>query len=295
MIQVHDLKKYFKENKAVDGISLNIETGELISILGPNGGNAFINGFDIKTGKEEIVKCIGVCPQDIVIYDFLTAEENMEFVAKMHGLTNNKSKETTRIILKRFGIGNRKKKPKEFSGGMKRRLNLAMALVSNPKILFLDEPTVGLDPQARRVIWDYLLELKNKNTTIILTTHNMVEAEFLSDRIAIIDRGKIIAQGTLNELKRDLGSENILEVSLFDQEDLDAVKRSLNRISFVNKINETKGRTTLVVSFQGNIKDQGQILQQEINKVVKGIENIQFRQNSLEDIFLNLTGRRLRD
>ena len=315
IIDIQNIKKYFKDVKAVDGLSLKVKKGELFSILGPNGagkttlvrmlttiltptsGNAYIKGHSIKSEKSKIVKLIGVCPQDIVVYDILRAEENVEFVAHMHGISNKEAKEKAKILLEKFGIGGRKTWSKNFSGGMKRRLNLAMALVFDPEILFLDEPTAGLDPQARRLVWDYIRELKNKDITIILMTHNMVEADSLSDRVAIIDHGKIIAQGTPTELKEKHGSDNVLEISFIEHIDLNNVKNSLGKIHSVTHSKEIikKGRKTLLISFKGGLKEFIHILQSGFINNIDDVENMKFRQNSLEDVFLNLTGRRLRD
>ncbi|MFX1376387.1 MAG: ABC transporter ATP-binding protein [Promethearchaeota archaeon] len=314
-ININDLKKHFKEVKAVDGISLKIMRGELFSILGPNGagkttlvrmlttvltptsGDALIDGHSILTGKKEIVKIIGVCPQDITIYEVLKAEENVEFVASMHGIPHKEAKEKAVAILEKFGIAGRKDWSKNFSGGMQRRLNLAMALVFEPKVLFLDEPSAGLDPQARRLVWDFIRDLKKKDITIILMTHDMQEADVLSDRVAIIDQGKIIAQGTPTELKDKFGSDNVLEISFREPEDVEMAKRNLKKINFVadwKEINK-KGRKTLIIPFQGGLKNLVKILQQGIIENIDEVENMKFRQNSLEDVFLNLTGRRLRD
>ncbi len=314
-IDIKDLKKHFKEVKAVDGVSLKIKKGELFSILGPNGagkttlvrmlttvltptaGDANVNGHSILTGKNEIVKKIGVCPQDITIYEVLRAEENVEFVAVMHGMPREEAKEKSRKLLEEFGIAGRKDWSKHFSGGMQRRLNLAMALIFEPEILFLDEPTAGLDPQARRLVWDFIRSLKNKDITIILMTHDMVEADALSDRVAIIDQGKIIAEGTPTELKEKYGSDNALEISFLKQEDLELVKNNIENISFVANSSEIshKERKTLIVSFQGGLKNLVKLLQQGLINNIDEVENMKFRQNSLEDVFLNLTGRRLRD
>lgn len=315
IIDIQNIKKYFKDVKAVDGVSLKVKKGELFSILGPNGagkttlvrmlttiltptsGNAYIKGHNLKSEKSEIVRFIGVCPQEIVIYEILRAEENVEFVAHMHGISNKEAKEKAKILLEKFGITGRKTWSKNFSGGMKRRLNLVMALVFDPEILFLDEPTAGLDPQARRLVWDYIRELKNKDITIILMTHDMVEADSLSDRVAIIDHGKIIAQGTPTELKEKHGSDNVLEISFIEQIDLNIVKNSLGKTPFVTNSKEIskKGRKTLLISFKGGLKEFIHILQSGIINNIDEVENMKFRQNSLEDVFLNLTGRRLRD
>ncbi|MFX0001575.1 MAG: ABC transporter ATP-binding protein [Candidatus Hodarchaeota archaeon] len=315
VIEIRNLKKHFKEVKAVDGVSLKIKKGELFSILGPNGagkttlikmlttvltptsGDALIKGNSILTEKEVIKNFIGVCPQDITIYEVLRAEENVEFVAAMHGIHRKEAKEKAKKILGNFGIAGRKDWAKHFSGGMQRRLNLAMALVFEPEILFLDEPTAGLDPQARRLVWDFIKDLKNQDITIILMTHDMVEADSLSDRIAIIDHGKIIAEGTPIELKEKYGSDNALEVSFIEQDDLELVKNNIQHLPFVANWNEIDKNEIkkLLISFQGGLKNLVKILQQGLIENFDEVENMKFRQNSLEDVFLNLTGRRLRD
>jgi ABC-2 type transport system ATP-binding protein len=315
IIEVKEFKKNFKEVKAVDGISLKIKKGELFSILGPNGagkttllrmltgvltptsGDAIINGYSILSGRKEIVKIIGVCPQDITIYEVLRAEENLEFVAKMHEIPRKEAKEKAKKLLEEFGIAGRKDWSKHFSGGMQRRLNLAMALVFDPQILFLDEPTAGLDPQARRLVWDFILNLKNKGITIILMTHDMVEADSLSDQIAIIDHGKIIVQGTPSELKEKYGSDNIIEISFHEQKDLDIVKSNIQNVTFVRTWKEinNNGKNALLIAFQGGLKNLVKIIQKGLIESIGEIENMKFRQNSLEDVFLNLTGRRLRN
>jgi len=315
IIEIKNLKKHFKEVKALDGISLKIRKGELFSILGPNGagkttlvrilttiltptsGDALIKDFSILKNKNEIVNMIGVCPQNITIYEALRAEENVEFIAYMHGMSKRDAKEKAKKLLDDFGISGRKDWSKHFSGGMQRRLNLAMALISEPEILFLDEPTAGLDPQARRLVWDYIHELKKKNMTIILMTHDMFEADMLSDRIAIMDHGKIIAKGTPNELKEKYGSDNTLEISFTTHNEIELVKRNIKEMPFVTNSIETNtnGSKTLMVSFKGGLKNLVEIIQRGFNGNNENVEDLRFRQNSLEDVFLNLTGRRLRD
>jgi len=313
VIEIQNIKKHFKDIKAVDGVSLNIQKGELFSILGPNGagkstlarllttvltptsGDATIKGHSIKTGKSNIIKLIGVCPQEIVIYDVLTAEENVIFVAQMHDIPFKKAKEKAKTLLEKLDIGGRKIWAKKFSGGMKRRLNLIMALVHEPEILFLDEPTAGLDPQARRIVWDFIRDLKNKGVTIVLMTHDMIEADSLSDHVAIIEHGKIIAQGSPTELKEKHGSENVLEITFSEKEDLNNVKNQCDNISSVNNYNVI-GEKTLLISFKGGMKNFIEIVQKLILvENINDVETMNFRQNTLEDVFLNLTGRRLRD
>ncbi len=311
-IRVTGLKKHFGEIKAVDGVDLSVKQGELFGLLGPNGagkstiirilttvltpdnGTAFIAGLDLRKQRAEIRRFLGVCPQEIVIAETLTAEENVTFVAQMHGIPTPLAKQAASSLLSQLGIAGRKDRAKNFSGGMKRRLNLAMALVHKPKIIFLDEPTAGLDPQARRLVWDFIRDLKKTGSTVILTTHDMVEADALSDHIAIIDQGKIIAEGTPQDLKEKFGSGNILEVHFLHREDLDLVKEKLRALSFVTKVSDVNDRG-LLISFTGGLKNFAATLQQGILQNINEVENISFRQNTLEDVFLHLTGRRLRE
>jgi ABC-2 type transport system ATP-binding protein len=313
IVEIINLKKHYKGVKAVDGISLEIPRGELFSILGPNGagkttlvkmlttvltptdGDANIDSFNIKNQKEEIVKIIGVCPQEIVIYEVLTAEENVEFVARMNGIPKEEANSKAIELLEKFGIAGKQMWSKKFSGGMQRRLNLAMSLVHEPKILFLDEPTAGLDPQARRLVWDFISDLKEKDITIILMTHDMVEADSLSDHLAIIDQGKVIAQGTPMELKEKFGSDNVLEIKAFKVEEIEILQKQVNAKNMPFIVDcKTIGKRKLYIAFQGGLRNL-EIILNLIVENVEDVENMKFRQNSLEDVFLNLTGRRLRD
>ncbi|MHA1915908.1 MAG: ABC transporter ATP-binding protein, partial [Promethearchaeota archaeon] len=219
-IETQNLKKYFNEIHAVDGIDFQIPKGSLYGVLGPNGagktttirmlstilhptsGDATVLGFDIKKEAREIRKRIGVCPQELVLYPRLTARENIHLIAQMHGLKKKDYKEKTDDLLGKMNLLDRANSlVKGFSGGMQRRVNVLMAVIHEPELLFFDEPTAGLDPQSRRVVWDFIKNFQEKGATIILTTHNMEEADDLSDELIIIDQGKIIAQGTPDELK----------------------------------------------------------------------------------------------
>jgi len=312
VIIVKDLTKHFGQINAVDGIDFEVRIGEIFSLLGPNGagksttirmlttvltadgGNATVSGHNTATmeGKCAIRRIIGVCPQDITIYDDLTAEENTVFVAKMYDMNSEEAKEKASVLLERLGLAARKDKTKNFSGGMKRRLNLAMALVHEPQIAFLDEPTAGLDPQASRTVWDIIRSLKDLGMTVVLTTHDMDEADAVSDHVAIIDEGKIIAYGTPSELKEQFGSGNVIEIGFFDQDRLDSAIEKIEKLDVATKVTAF-GERKLLVTFSGGMKTFFRILSESIESV-DDIENMSFRQNSLEDVFLHLTGRRLR-
>jgi len=234
-IEVKELKKYFKGKfetvKAVDGISFKVKQGELFGFLGPNGagktttinilsgvlkpteGTAIINGYDVLKDLKKIKELIGIVPQEPAIFKFLNARENIELFGNLHLMGKEELKERSQDLLKKLDLLEAsKRKTKNYSGGMIRRLNLIIALINDPKIAFLDEPTVGMDPRARRSTWEFIGDLKNTNRTIILTTHYIEEAEALCDRVAIIDYGKLIELGSPKELMEKYETENLEKV-----------------------------------------------------------------------------------
>ena len=230
-IKINNLTKRFGEVKAVNGLNLEVKSGELFGLLGPNGagkstainiltglleptsGSANLGGYDIQKQSEKVKELIGVCPQEIAVYPYLTGRENVEFFGSLHDMPKDKLKKIVDELLDKMGLKeDADRKIKGYSGGMKRRISLIMALVNEPEIAFLDEPTVGLDPHSRHAVWDFILEIKKKRKTIILTTHYMEEAEYLCDRVGIIDYGKLIALGTPEELKKKHNAKNLEEV-----------------------------------------------------------------------------------
>ena len=233
IIIINNLVKKFQDVIAVDNFNLEIKEGELFSLLGPNGagktttiniltglikpssGNTLIAGFDVTKNPDEVKKIIGVCPQDAAVFPFLNARENVEIFGNLHSISKNKIEERTDNFLKLLGLTDvSKRKAGGYSGGMLRKLNLMMALINDPKIAFLDEPTVGMDARARRSTWEFIGSLKNENKTIILTTHYIEEAEALSDRVGIIDYGKLVELGTPEELKEKYKAKNLEQVFL---------------------------------------------------------------------------------
>jgi ABC-2 type transport system ATP-binding protein len=222
---VKDLHKSFNDFKAVNGVSFSINKGEIFGLLGPNGagktttirmlatvleadsGEITIGGHSVKRESEAVRSIIGVCPQDLALYEDLSAIDNMVFFGRMAGLNGKEAQEQAMTNLKLMGLEERAKgKVAKFSGGMKRRINLAIALMGHPQLLFLDEPTVGIDPQSRNHIYENILGLQKKGMTILYTTHYMEEADRLCQRIAIMDGGQIIANDTPYNLKSQLGS-----------------------------------------------------------------------------------------
>jgi ABC-2 type transport system ATP-binding protein len=308
-IETHNLKKYFGDIHAVDGIDLEIPKGSLYGVLGPNGagkttairmlstilhpteGNAKVLGFDLKKEAHEIKKRIGVCPQELVLYPRLTARENIHLIAQMHGMAKNDYKEKTDELLGKMNLLDRANSlVKTFSGGMKRRVNVLMAVIHEPELLFFDEPTAGLDPQSRRVVWDFIREFQAKECTIILTTHSMEEADDLSDELVIIDQGKIITKGTPEELKGRLGEGDILEFKVKEIDQRDEIIERAKALDFV-KWGKPVGKHRIVLNALDGLRRVSEIME----AVKVKMEDISVRKNTLEDVFIDITGRRLRD
>ncbi len=230
-IVIDNLTKKFEDLTAVDGLSLTVERSELFGLLGPNGagktttinvlsgllkptsGSVIVGGYDVTKEPGEVKKIIGVCPQDTAVFSYLTGRENVELFGNLHAMQKEKLKKKTDELIEKMGLSNdARRRVGKYSGGMRRRINLVMALVHDPKIAFLDEPTVGMDPQSRRAVWNFIKELKKQNKTVILTTHYMEEAEELCDRVGVIDHGKLIALGAPEQLKAKFKAKNLEEV-----------------------------------------------------------------------------------
>ena len=233
IIVLKNLVKRFDDVVAVDGLNLEIMEGELFSLLGPNGagktttinilngiikptkGTATVAGFDITKNMDAVKKIIGLCPQEAAVFKFLNARENIELFGKLHSVTKKDLEERRDMLLDLLGLTEASKRNAGgYSGGMLRKLNLIIALISNPKIAFLDEPTIGMDAIARRKTWKFIGSLKEEKKTVILTTHYIEEAEALSDRVGIIDYGKLIELGTPQELMERHKTRNLEEVFL---------------------------------------------------------------------------------
>jgi ABC-2 type transport system ATP-binding protein len=230
-IQINNLTKKFEDAVAIDHLSLTIRKGELFGLLGPNGagktttinvlcglleptnGTVEVAGYPIQKNTEHIKELIGVCPQDTAVYPFLTGRENIELFGKLHSMPRQQLKQHVDELLKKLSLTeDATKRLAKCSGGIKRRVNLIMALVHNPEIAFLDEPTVAMDPQSRHAVWEFIKDLQQHGKTIILTTHYMEEAEYLCDRIGIIDNGRIIALDSPKELMRKHHAKNLEDV-----------------------------------------------------------------------------------
>jgi len=303
-IQTFGLTKKFGNLTAVDGINLSIKNGELFALLGPNGagkttaikmlccllkptdGSAAVMGHDVQSESQAVKEVIGISPQETAIAGHLNAWENLALICGIYGLSGEETKKRSEELLKLMGLTKRAgDQVRKFSGGMQRRLSIAMALVSDPQVLFLDEPTLGLDPQARRSMWEQIEELKGKKT-ILLTTHYLEEADALADRIAIIDGGKIIALGTSQKLKDRVYDTQVMEVKAKNLTS-DVVKRLKEMYSEVRSIENGVEIMDKELSFD-RIVD---LLRSE----GVSIYSASLKQPTLDDVFLKLTGKELRE
>jgi linearmycin/streptolysin S transport system ATP-binding protein len=310
MLEVKSLRKTFGSTVAVDGVSLRAESGETIGLLGPNGagktttvsmiagllrpdsGEVLIGGRPMRGDTDPLKHKIGLVPQDLALYDELPAISNLKFFGALYGLHGAAAQKAMDTALDLVGLKDRARdRVSSFSGGMKRRLNLAAALLHDPQILLLDEPTVGVDPQSRNAIFDNLETLKRRGKTLLYTTHYMEEAERLCDRVTIVDHGKVIADDTLSGLYRQVPVANMLRIELDESTNglhLDDL-RALRGVDSVNKDGDVlkvgvRDLTTGTPPILQWLSDHGHSWQHMTNE-----------RASLESVFLTLTGRRLRD
>jgi ABC-2 type transport system ATP-binding protein len=309
MITVRSVSKSFGNIEAVKNVSFNIGKGEIFGILGPNGagkstivnilntlvkpdtGDVIIDKVNIKDDGEIIKLIIGVVPQEIALYEELSAYENLMFWGGLYGLAKQELKANVARTLGIVDLANRKDdRIKTFSGGMKRRINIACSLLHNPKILILDEPTVGVDPQNRNHIFEVIEKLNKEGMTIIYTTHYMEEAERFCDHIAIIDVGRIMALGTLRELRQISKVRDLLTIKLADTDD-----ETINRITSENPLfSFDRAACTLKVEC-ANIGNDTPVIINQIQNSGGVIEKIYTQGTNLESIYLKLTGKELRD
>jgi ABC-2 type transport system ATP-binding protein len=307
MIAVSNLKKSFGTVDALKGISFNIPQGECYGLLGPNGagktttisilstliepndGEVNIAGYDLKKNPLDCKKSIGVVTQEIALYNELSAYDNLLFWGGMYKIPGQQLTDRIDDILDLLGLTDRKNdKVKTYSGGMKRRINFASALLHRPKVLFMDEPTVGIDPQSRNLIFEVVEKLHKEGMTIIYTTHYMEEAERLCDRIGIIDNGEIIAQGTMKELKTLGSMKESVEISFINLTD-----KLYNTIE--KKWKDLQRFEEMIHFYSTNIQvDLSQIIIM-CNEFGLDIRHIDIQKINLETIFLSLTGKKLRD
>jgi ABC-2 type transport system ATP-binding protein len=308
IIEVKDLEHAYGDFVAVDGISFTVSTGEIFSFLGPNGagkstainvlttllklqkGEAHVAGFNVASQPEQVRESIGIVFQETTLDRDMTVWEILEFHGRLYRMPRDDRKNRIAELLLLVQLeGKRDTRVKYLSGGMKRRLEIARGLMTRPKVLFLDEPTIGLDPQTRMRMWDYIKAVNKEGTTIFLTTHYMDEADQLSDRISIIDRGKIVISGRSWELKNTLG-EDVIYLETSDNDRCEKILKTLSSVKDITR--KTKGLVIMV-------NEDGTRLLPGIIEKLRGegitIFTVNLKKPSMDDVFVRYTGKELRD
>jgi len=304
IIEVENLVKHYGEVKAVDGLSFAVDEGEIFGLLGPNGagkttlieiicglrrfdhGKITINGFDLVKDSLKVRASIGFCPQETLLYDLLSVRENFALSASLYSLSSKKFKEQVEFSLKFLGVREfLNRRVQQLSGGMKRRANLAASIIHAPPIVILDEPTVGFDPNIKRDFWELIRNLKRYGKTIILSTHDMYEADEICDRVAIMDRGKIAALDKPHILKKTIGGEPTIHIRVKDSQ----TKKVLIILKEYNA-------TLRDDEIQILAKNPWEIMPEVSNKLLSQgvlVEKVEIVEPTLEDVFIKLTGRKL--
>ena len=316
-IEVKNLHKYFGDLKAVDDVSFEVQQGEIFSVLGPNGagktttlsmlssllrpdgGDALILGHSIRKDAMGVKSVLGVVPQEIALYEDLSARENLTFWGKMYGLRGTALKSRVNEVLEVIGLTDRAKEYiKKYSGGMKRRVNIGIALLHKRQVIFMDEPTVGIDPQSRRSILVSVLKLKREGTTVLYTTHYMEEAQELSDHIAIMDQGKMITSGTHEELVQIVGAADRITVTINSASS--RVIEAWKAVKGVKQVNTdacsepARGDSTLTILADDSNRVLPRLFETAALNAVR-ITSVAIQEPNLETVFLHLTGKALRD
>ncbi len=308
VLNISQLSKSFGDLKAVSDLALQIEAGEIYGLLGPNGagktttismvcgllkpdaGSVTINGHDFATHSRAAQRCMGVVPQEIALYEELSAEENLVFWGKLAGLSSKEAKKRASELLVELSLSDRRKDPvRTYSGGMKRRVNIGCALLHEPPLLLLDEPTVGIDPQARANVLEFIRGLAERGTGVLYTTHYLEEAESLCDRIGIIDQGQLLAEGTLPQLQERLGGDRLF---VLEGEFADAQPSSWDGFAQRFRIIHQRDSQLTVASLDD--RHPADCLKELLDIPVQ-VENASMKRPNLNDVFLQLTGRELRE
>lgn len=311
VIETVDLRKEFPDVLAVDGLNIKVRRGEVFGFLGPNGagkttairmmvgllkptaGSVLIDGEDVASATFELKRKIGICPQDIVLWEGLTARENLVFMADMYGVPRATSRTRAESLLEEMGLTKKAKSlAGDLSGGMKRRLNVAMALMHDPEIVVLDEPTAGLDPQSRVRVADYIGKISEADKTVILTTHLMEIADNLSDRVAVIDHGKLLVVDPPERLKDTVGTGDVLEIRLANENEVSDAIGAIETVEGIDSAAPVDGAIAVrALDMVGKLQRLFSALEER--KIE--ISNVSLRKNTLEDVFITLTGRGLRE
>jgi ABC-2 type transport system ATP-binding protein len=307
-LQVQNLTRKFGELVAVDDLNLQIKRGEIFGFLGPNGAgkttsiNMIVGLLSPTSGSVRInrkdrtevpKRSFGICPQELVLWEELTCAENLTVMADMYDLPRAVTNERVQSLLAELAFSEKANaRVYQLSGGLKRRLNIALAVVHDPDIVVLDEPSAGLDPQSRLLLWDFIRSLKAKGKTIILTTHAMEEADALSDRVAIIDHGKLLQLDTPANLKKTIGAGDVIEMQLVEPEQNETVISALKSVQGIQEINEVAGKISIRAL---NALSRLPEIIERVDATHSRVSDIALRENTLEDVFIYLTGRGLRE
>lgn len=304
-VEASGLVKTFGDNRAVDGVDLKVPTGSIYGVLGPNGagktttirmlatllkmdgGSARIFGYDVAKDPQIVRQLIGVTGQYASVDEALSATENLIIFSRLLGLSRQESKRKAEELLEEFGLTEAAKRPlKNFSGGMRRRLDLAASLIAQPPLIFLDEPTTGLDPRTRNQMWDTIRRLVKSGSTVLLTTQYLQEADELADRIAVIDHGRVVAEGTVNELKESVGTSS-LHLSIENTDDMPDARRIVERILKVQSaVSPEGGKITAPMAAADRVTNLLIALREE------GIQlaELSVQKPTLDEVFLTITG-----
>lgn len=302
-IEVKNLVKSFKNVNVLNGINLSVERGTVFALLGPNGagktttvrilstllqpdgGTVMVNGLDVVKEPNKVRGVIGLTGQYAAVDEYLSAVENLEMMGRLYHLSAADTKRRTKELLEQFDLVEAAHRPvKTYSGGMRRRLDLALSLIAAPPIIFLDEPTTGLDPRSRLVVWETVKQLVKDGVTVLLTTQYLEEADQLADKIAVIDGGKVIAEGTADELKRRVGNER-LEVVIAQADDFDKAVKALAH----DTLKADASRRTISIATSDSVSELKRMLDQ-LQKAKVEIETLSLHKPTLDDVFLELTG-----
>lgn len=307
VIQVRGLQKAYGTNKVLKGIDIDVKKGTMLALLGPNGagktttvrilstllgydkGTVTVAGNDVKGNPDGVRSVIGLTGQSAAVDELLTGRENLIMMGRLYHLTKHSAKARTQELLEQFDLLDAAERPvKTYSGGMRRRLDLAVSLIAAPPIIFLDEPTTGLDPRSRLAMWDIIKQLMVRGTTILLTTQYLEEADQLADQIIVIDGGKVIAKGTAKELKSKVGKDR-LELTFKDENAYNAARKALK-----TKVadEDIKGLTVSIVINNTNKDVKDVLTKLEAAKVT--IASMAVHKPTLDDVFLSLTGKQSR-
>lgn len=302
-IEIKALTKSFKDIQVLTGLTLAVPKGTVLALLGPNGagktttirilstllkpdsGEAYVNGYNVVKQPNQVHSSIGLTGQFAAVDDYLTGEENLQLLGRLYRLSSADTNKRTTELLKQFDLVDAaKRRVKTYSGGMKRRIDLAMSLIASPPVLFLDEPTTGLDPRSRFMMWDMIKTLAASGTTILLTTQYMDEADRLADQVVVIDNGKVIAEGTADQLKAKVGADR-LEIMIAEQSDFKKAQKVIDG----EALQADPQRRVVSIATKSGVQELKRVLQRLEEARVEA-ESISLHRPTLDDVFLSLTG-----